>query len=102
MHPGHRQLTCDLNRPFPLLLEPDHCLPVDTGLSTLVDPVRFGFGDPLQLAFPSKLVSNSAKTPSMSRNALPAAVVVSIGWSAALRNAPLAFSSRTMSCRSPI
>ncbi len=49
-----------------------------------------------------RLVSNSAKTPSMSRNALPAAVLVSMGWSAARKKAPFRFSSRTMSCRSPI
>jgi hypothetical protein len=47
-----------------------------------------------------KLVSNSANTPSMSRNALPAAVPVSIGCSVALSLIPLAFSSCTLSWRS--
>jgi hypothetical protein len=46
-------------------------------------------------------VSNSANTPSMSRKHLPAAVLVSIGCSVALKLAPLALRVRTMSCRSP-
>ena len=49
-----------------------------------------------------RLVSNSANTPSMSRNALPAAVEVSIGCSVALSAAPLALSTLTTSCRSPM
>jgi hypothetical protein len=45
-----------------------------------------------------RAVSNSAKTLSMSKNALPAGVLVSIGCSVAFRLAPLARSVLTMSC----
>jgi hypothetical protein len=45
---------------------------------------------------------DSAKTPNMSRNAFPAAVLVSIGCSVAFRLAPFVFTERTMSCKSPI
>src|SRR5258708_421195 len=38
----------------------------------------------------------------MSRKHLPAAVLVSIGCSVALRDAPRAFTVRTMSCKSPM
>lgn len=51
----------------------------------------------LILMKPTQLVSNSAKTPSMSRNALPAAVGVSIGCSVVRRATPLAWSMRTTS-----
>jgi hypothetical protein len=44
-----------------------------------------------------RLVSNSAKTPSISRKHLPAAVLVSIGCSVAFNDAPRALMARTMS-----
>src|SRR5215207_3189219 len=99
MHPRHPKLASDFGCALSLLLEPEHRLPVDPRLATLVHPIGFGLGDPSSCRSRRRLVSNSAKTASISKNA---AVVVSMGWSAAFRNAPLAFNSRTMSCRSPI
>ena len=46
-----------------------------------------------------KFVSNSANTPSMSKNALPAAVEVLMGCSVALSATPFAFNSWTVFCK---
>ena len=43
-----------------------------------------------------RFVSNSANTPSISRKHLPAALLVSMGWSEALSEAPFARTARTM------
>jgi len=55
VHPGNPQLPCDFGRPFPVLLQSDHRLPVDPRFATLVHPIRFRFGDPLQLPFASQV-----------------------------------------------
>jgi hypothetical protein len=52
--------------------------------------------DTFELALTPDVGLEPANTPSMSRNALPAAVLVSIGCSVALRLAPLPFTARTI------
>jgi hypothetical protein len=70
--------------------------------AALVDASGLGLRDALKLSLATKVLSNSANTPSMSRKHLPAAVLVSIGCSVALSAAPLARTARTMSFKSPI
>jgi hypothetical protein len=55
-----------------------HLRDLEQRFTAFVDASRFCRGDALQLPFRRKFVSNSAKTPSMSRKHLPAAVLVSI------------------------
>jgi len=58
-------------------------LNIDGRLAPLIDAVRLRGLNAFELAFRLRFVSNSAKTPSMSRKALPAALEVSIGCSVA-------------------
>ena len=78
-------------------LEPFDLGNIDAGFASPVDTPRFGRRYTLQLPSRRRLVSNSANTPNMSRNALPAAVPVSTGYSVARSVTPLAFSSWTIS-----
>jgi hypothetical protein len=65
-------------------------LPVST-------PSALALAIPSNWPFFQKFVSNSANAPSVSKNALPTAVLVLMGCSVALRLTPLAFNSRRMS-----
>lgn len=49
-----------------LFLQPADLVGIDPGLAALVDAANLGCGDPLHLPPRRRLVSNSAKTPSMS------------------------------------
>jgi len=73
---------------------------MDLGL-VLLAPAVLAFslrpGNALRLTFLADIGFKSAKTLSMSKNALPAAVLVSIGCSVAFRLAPLARSVLTTS-----
>ena len=71
-----------------LLAQPPHLGRVDDGLAALVDALRLRRPIPSSCRSRRRLVSNSANTPSMSRNALPAAVPVSTGCSVARRATP--------------
>ncbi len=73
---------------------------VDRRLAALVNATRLSGADALELALAPEIVSNLAKTPSISRNAFPAAVPVSTGCSVAFNATPLALSSCTIPCRS--
>ena len=68
---------------------------VDPGLSALIDADLLSRRDPSICRARRRLVSNSAKTPSMSKNALPAAMEVSTVCSVALeRHAPRGCASK--------
>jgi hypothetical protein len=67
------------------------------GLRPLYTPAALALAMPSSWRSRRRFVSNSAKTPSMSRKHFPTAVLVSIGCPVAFSAAPLTFSVRTMS-----
>ena len=75
---------------------------IDCRLAALTQTEHLGGGDSFAFRVAARGAgwSNSANTPRMSKNALPAAVPVSTGGSVAFSETPLALSSCTMSCRS--
>jgi len=75
----------DVRGAKPLPLEAADLGGVDAGLAASIDAPLLRRGDPLQLPLAPKVGLDSAKTPNMSKNALPAAVEVSMGCSVARR-----------------
>jgi hypothetical protein len=76
-----------------IMAQPPDFAGVDLWLAALVDATCLCDADPLQLPLAAQIGFDSANTPSMSRNALPAAVPVSIGCSVAFSATPLPFSA---------
>ena len=61
---------------------------IDLRWAPSIDPFARGCLDPFGLSLPAEIGLELAKTPSISKNALPAAVDVSTGCSVAARCAP--------------
>jgi hypothetical protein len=81
----------------PLRFQFTHPDRVYRGQPALVDARGLGLGDPLKLALPAQVRLKLREHSQLSRKYFPAAVLVSIGCSVALREAPRAFTVRMMS-----
>jgi hypothetical protein len=80
-----------------LISEDTHLLWVDAGLTALVDARCLGLADTLHLTLAPKVGLELREDPEHVEEAFPAAVLVSMGCSVALSDAPLALIALTMS-----